>query len=91
MADKNEKYSHWLLTLEIRDGEFEYTDRYVVNTREPRDENSAWKYITNEELDYLDFNDEEEGEAEDYNGRYFNIGIDPVETEHLEVLDKYMR
>jgi hypothetical protein len=91
MANIKEKYTHWLLTLEIRDGGFEYTDRYVVNTIEPRDEDSAWQYITNQELDYLEFSMEDEGEATDFNDRYYNIGIDPVDPEHLRVLNKYLR
>ncbi len=85
-----DKYTHWLLTLEIRDGEFEYTDRYIVNTIEPRDKDSAWVYITNQELDYLEFSMDDEGYATDFNDRYFNIIIDPVKPEHLKVLSKYL-
>lgn len=86
-----DKYTHWLLTLEIKDGEFEYTDRYIVDTKDLRDKDSAWLYITNQELDYLDFHHEYEGQAEDWNDRLFNISIDPVNPEHFKILNKYLR
>jgi hypothetical protein len=85
-----DKYTHWLLTLEIRDGEFEYTDRYIVNTLVARDRDSAWLYITNQELDYLEFSMDDEGEATDFNDRSFGISIDPVDPEHLKILNKYL-
>ena len=84
------KYTHWLITLEIRDGEFEYTDKYIVNTKEPRDKDSAWLYITNQELDYLEFSQDYKGKAQDFNDRFFNISIDPVYPEHLKILNKYL-
>ena len=48
------EYQYWLIELEIRDGGFEYLDRYIINVDTPRNEKDAWDKWTVEKTTTLD-------------------------------------
>ena len=82
--------THFLITMQIQDGEFEYTDRYIHFFDSVQTLEEAWVKIVEEELHYLDFNNKEEGEAEDYNGRHFNVDIQHIVPQHEPILRRYL-
>jgi phage regulator Rha-like protein len=86
-----DKSTHFLVSMDIQDGEFQYTDRYIEVFKELKSHDEAWKQLKEEEWGYLDFEDEdEEHEARDWNDRKFSISIEHIDTGHVAILKKYL-
>jgi DNA-binding Lrp family transcriptional regulator len=86
------EYKYWLVELEIRDGEFEYLDRYITIVDKPKNVKDAWDYIVTKELDYLTFgeDDNEFYEATDGSNRHFKVFMKRIKDEDEPILRRYL-